>query len=223
MSDTDNIDVRRHLQRVTRDVHDALHRAPVLRQLTAPGLSVSSYNAALSVFTAFYHAVERKRVLCGAHAGFSVQAECDALSIDLNDPPVACPDLEIDSDLECLGALYVAHGASFGRNTFRANVARALPDHPHAFVRLAMDKGRWAELLATLDAAGQSEANRRQIEAGATRAFSCMWDVARTSDAGNAVTPKKAALEVPQMGMNGAQWGVSALPSLNVTGAAHKS
>lgn len=192
MTQTLSRDVRRHLQQVTQDVHQALHHDPVLRRLSTPGLTVGEYASALRVFAVFYNAVERERVRCGVFARFSVQCECDALWRDLGGGTVP-QALRIRGEMECLGALYVAHGASFGRGTFRANVTKSLLGHPHSFVRLATDKGRWINLIAELDRAGQSDAQRMHIQNGATRAFSFIQGVARAEK--NALSPVQTTLD----------------------------
>lgn len=171
--------VRRHLQRVTHDTHAALHHDPVLRQLSNPGLRAGAYDTALSVFAVFYEAIERTRILCGVSDRFAVQRECAALSADLGKCRAARQSLGISDPLGGLGALYVAHGAAFGRNTFRKNVTCCLPNHPTAFVNLEVERGTWSALLAELDAQGATPDGRRAIQVGAERAFSFMQEVAR--------------------------------------------
>lgn len=169
--------MRLQVQNVTRDVHDALHNDAVLRQLSSPKISPAAYTTALTVFAIFYHAVERTRAQNGIFNQFSLQPECAALSKDLDRHIPTCRDLDISSTFGCLGALYVAHGASFGRNSFRANVVTQLHDHPHSFVRLGMDKGKWGDLLVAMDT-GRSNADRLEIQTGAACAFSFIQDIA---------------------------------------------
>lgn len=170
--------VRQHLERVTRDIHQVLHRDPVLGQLSDPGLTAMGYTAALSVFGAFYHGIEQARVRLGVFDRFALSLECDALSTDLRCEMSSHRGFATDNALELLGALYVAHGAAFGRNTFRKNAVHALPNHSHYFVRLVADVERWKDLVAALDAAGQSPSERDHIQNGATHAFSFIHTLA---------------------------------------------
>ncbi|MEO1363804.1 MAG: hypothetical protein AAFU86_08525 [Pseudomonadota bacterium] len=173
------VGVRQHLARVTRDIHEALHNDPVLSVLSAPTLTPATYRAALQVFSVFYQSVERKRVALACCDDFALQDECSALSRDLGGCAPDAPDLSLSNGMQLLGALYVAHGASFGRGTFRANVTRRLPDHSHTFVGLRTDARRWQTLVATLEDAGQDATNLRHIQTGATRAFAYVDRAAR--------------------------------------------
>ena len=183
------VGVRQHLARVTYDIHEALHHDPVLSVLNAPALTSRAYHAALTVFCMFYHSVERERLRLGAHDVYALHDECAALLRDLDGRTPDAPDLSLPNDMQLLGALYVAHGASFGRGTFRANVTRLLPDHSHAFVSLRTEARRWKMLVAVLEDAGQDAAALRHIQTGATRAFAYVDRAARSLDTPATVAP----------------------------------
>ena len=167
--------VRQYLSRVTRDVHEALHVDPVLRPLRAPGLTLSAYHAALGAFGTFYQMVEANRRRLGVYEGFALQDACDALREDAPHTIETSPCAPLfHTAPEVLGALYVAHGASFGRGTFRKNAMSHLPSHPHRFVQLRPDPSRWQALIAELDRVGACNTTLGQVETGAQAAFRFM-------------------------------------------------
>lgn len=166
--------VREYLAASTRQVHDALHEDPVLSKLTSPDLTVKEYLAALAAFNAFYFAIEMERKRFDLFEQFSLHRECDALICDLNISRPSQTDIHFASELELLGALYVAHGATFGRNTFRANVLRAVKGKEHHFVSLRPAPDLWNELTNRLDCSCQSKDALAQMRAGAERSFSYM-------------------------------------------------
>ena len=86
-----------------------------------------------------------------------------------------------------MGALYVAHGAAFGRNTMRANVTTMLPKAPQNFMRLQVPTNRWRKLNATLTAIGQDVYERRRVISGANGAFSLIARLSKLQSRSNAV------------------------------------
>lgn len=166
--------VRDYLASSTRQGHEALHKDPVLSKLTSPDLTADEYRAALAAFGAFYGAVERARRRLGLFERFSLRRECEALArdLDITNPPQG--DMGLANEPQLLGALYVAHGASFGRNTFRANVMGVVKGQQHHFVSLRPAPELWQDLINRLESAGQSEEALAQMRAGAELAFSCM-------------------------------------------------
>lgn len=165
---------REYLAASTRQVHDALHNDPVLSKLTSPELTADEYHAALAAFGAFYGAVESARRRLGLFERFSLRRECEALARDLDIPKPPPADMGLANEPQLLGALYVAHGASFGRNAFRGNVLGVVKGHAHHFVSLRPEPGLWHDLVSRLESAGQSEEALAQMRAGAECTFSYM-------------------------------------------------
>ncbi|WP_299848843.1 hypothetical protein [uncultured Roseovarius sp.] len=165
---------RAHLASSTRKVHDALHKDPLLSKLTSPNLTAKEYYAALAAFGAFYFAIESERKRIGVFEQFSLYRECEALTRDLNPPFPSQPMIYLANESELLGALYVAHGATFGRNTFRANVLKAMPGRQHQFISLQIVPNLWRELVDKLESHCKPEGALEQMTAGAERSFSYM-------------------------------------------------
>ena len=168
------VDVRGHLAQVTADVHQALHNDPVLSRLSDPMLTASQYADALGVFCATFHQIEDARAHMQVHPRLTLSDECRALARDLGPAPRTSlhnAPLRLEDGHMVLGALYVAHGAAFGRNTMRKTVRTCLPHHSHAFMSLRPCPDTWRALLHTLQREGQSAGGLDRIEAGAVRAF----------------------------------------------------
>ncbi len=162
---------RAYLASSTRQVHDALHNDPLLSKLTSPNLTAREYRAALAAFGVFYFAIEAERKRFGAFEQFSLYRECEALTRDLNTRFPSPPPISVANDAELLGALYVAHGASFGRNTFRANILRATPGLQHHFVSLQTMPHLWGKLVDKIETNCEPEGALEQMRTGAERSF----------------------------------------------------
>lgn len=187
-----NKSVRANLALSTQDLHDALHHDVVLSRLTAADITPQCYCAALSVLQAFYLAVERARTQADLWQWLSLDAVCTGLHEDLGPPVLTGQTLTFASEEELLGGLYVAHGASFGRSSFRANITDRLPQMPQAFLTLRLEKPLWRALMALLEARGSNRPAGQDIERGAAKSFahvaalSALWrdntspDAART-------------------------------------------
>lgn len=178
------VSVRARIAAATGPIHQALHGDPVLGALTRADLAPPTYRAALAVFCTFYQGVEREQHRMGAWPEFGLGAECQALVADLGAaaPPT---DLRFGNGAALLGGLYVAHGASFGRGSFRANVARALPEASQVFVRLRSDPATWRALVAAMEDMGADPQGFADLANGARSAFGA---VARLS-AGAVISP----------------------------------
>lgn len=165
---------RRYLAQITYDVHQALHHDPVLSQLLDPMISPERYTRALSVFAHFYQVVEELRVAQGVYLPFSLEADCAALDRDLIELRVKAlatnkSPLQFESDAAMLGGLYVAHGASFGRNAMRKSLQTALPELSHHFFQRRLQGDTWNALLQAVEVVG--ERRRKELAEGAEHAF----------------------------------------------------
>jgi heme oxygenase len=174
--------VRACLADHTRAVHEALHHDPVLSRLAQPGVPEADYRDALTAFSAFYRAVERVREEVQLWPQFSLHAECAALEQDIGPRDAARMDRRLFTGparhAAVLGALYVAHGAGFGRASMRANVLCALPHLPHHFLRLPTSPTRWRALVAALEATSAEASDLAAARSGAALAFATMRDAA---------------------------------------------
>ena len=164
--------MRTELMRATQDIHHALHSDPVFACLMDPQLTAHQYARALSVFAEFYGAIERARSSHSHFQELNLTAECTALSYDVGPLNGPASQFDIRGREELLGALYVAHGAAFGRNSMRANVASQLPELPHHFLNLPMQSNRWRSLKENLERTGTDVLTRQRIVCGANAAFS---------------------------------------------------
>ncbi|MFK7868607.1 MAG: hypothetical protein AB8B58_05130 [Roseobacter sp.] len=162
--------VRQEVADVTRQIHNTLHKDAVLSRLMSPQISEAEYFRALTVLSHFYYAVEKHRKRFEVFDRFSLQAECTALQVDLGATTPA-GDLKLDTADAVLGALYVAHGASFGRTLFCRNVKTALAGSSHRFVALKVCKTSWRALLAELEHFSAQSCRRDRLFSGALRSF----------------------------------------------------
>lgn len=166
--------IRAALKAATRGSHSLLHNDPVLSKLTDPDIEAASYACALSVFAKLYNAVEDARRACGQWARFTLVPECTALARDGYGNNPAGPTLLRRDRTEMLGALYVAHGAAFGRSVFRRAMIKALPDFPHYFLTCSDDQTRWRELLKEIELQGAHPSRFEKLRAGAESGFACV-------------------------------------------------
>ncbi|MEM6758254.1 MAG: hypothetical protein AAF601_02125 [Pseudomonadota bacterium] len=166
--------VRQFLARATRDIHETLHHDPILSRLNSTHIRPDEYHAALTILGRFVCAVERERLRYDLFAAFTLDPLCTAVSADLGGPLAAEAPLALRDPAALLGALYVAHGAAFGRNSFRKTVTRALPEMRHAFVNLRMATAQWQGLIAALEEAGEDPAGLNSLLLGAQSAFDCV-------------------------------------------------
>ena len=169
--------VRASVAADTRALHEALHAHPVLRLLTSRDLNNAAYTSALNGFYALYASVEAERARIDIWPDLALGRERNALLADLGVPSVHPQADWLGSSSALLGALYTAHGAAFGRSSFRANVIACLPDAPHTFMRLRTAKSQWRCLLDRMEA----RAHRKQeIAEGARMAFALLPRVMQT-------------------------------------------
>ncbi|KIC48902.1 biliverdin-producing heme oxygenase [Tateyamaria sp. ANG-S1] len=173
-------DVRSEVAQATRQIHDALHRDPLLSCLMHADLTQAAYQSALGVFAQFYGAIETARNAVNLFPEFHLKAECVALQQDvcLVSPPE--PRFALQGRQALLGALYVAHGAAFGRNSMRTNVITALPNASHHFLRCPAPAHRWRALISTLEQVGHGPRARQRIIDGAQQAFSFVADISKS-------------------------------------------
>ena len=182
--------VRTKIVGATRLVHLELHSDPVLCCLTDPHVTLPAYLRALAVFHSFYHHIECERQNLSAWCDLSLSRECDALSADLPDMRRPGTSAQFADKAEMLGGLYVAMGASFGRQQFKANIAMALPAAPSAFVRLRTPKDTWRSVLSYLELHGADASTQKRIATGAQKSFAIVKALtATTADLTRAVEP----------------------------------
>ncbi|WP_299777070.1 hypothetical protein [uncultured Roseobacter sp.] len=163
--------VRAHVALSTRDLHETLHHDPVLGRLTAPDITPRCYRTALQVLQRFYEVVERAHQQAGIWPDLSLQMVCAQLQADVGPPQEVETQLVYETEEALLGGLYVAHGASFGRSSFRANIAQVLPDAPQAFISARLGKQTWQSLVALMESRGCDAPAAERIERGAAQSF----------------------------------------------------
>ena len=163
--------VQKQLIKATRSIHLELHKDPILCRLIEPDITLIDYLNALTVFHTFYHYVEMERMRFSDWHYMSLDKECSALQRDLPSLPVGRSTTFFNDELEMLGGLYVALGATFGRIQSRKNITKVLPEAPNAFINLRMSKNTWTCVTSTLETAGADAGDLARISSGATKSF----------------------------------------------------
>lgn len=157
--------VRQALREATRDIHERLDRAAVLRPLTSPTITVDEYRDALIALHGFNAPIERalgERALGegalgeGAERLDLLRADLADLGVDADSLPVAGALPALDGVPARLAARYVLDGSAHGGRAMLPNVTRALGfDATHGARFLASAgidmAGRWKALLARLE------------------------------------------------------------------------
>lgn len=173
--------VRSRLVEDTQVAHNALHMDPVLSGLVSAKLSPERYYNALRVFLDFYQTIEIERRRHGLWPCYRLASTVSALRNDLsmaipNELPLCLADHK-----EVLGALYVGHGAAFGRNIIRRNVKKTLAEANIQFLEQMPDPLVWQNLCNDLEAQGASPEGYAALWKGAVKAFSLIGYLAKAA------------------------------------------
>lgn len=167
--------MRQRLAGDTSRAHRALHSDPLLQRLTAPDVSLSDYKMALEAFFAFHSIVERERHRLDCWPQFALTDWLCALETDLQGAlPTGPRTLGLTSQVDGLGALYVAHGSFLGRSVLKGHVVAAFPDLPHAYLSHGFPSDTWRSLCRALDRAGTKPSGYNALRFGARRSFELM-------------------------------------------------
>ncbi|MEM6819824.1 MAG: biliverdin-producing heme oxygenase [Pseudomonadota bacterium] len=164
--------VREALNVATRDLHQALHVHPVSLALLERAES-GAVRTLLRANLRFTSTLEAARETACCWSDLSLAAPRDALRRDLPDQDADCesPPPDYQNADALLGALYVAHGAQFGRqqlrNAIEAGESKPLPE----YFTLPIDQAAWRRLLTELEENGADPERFRTMVAGAKAAF----------------------------------------------------
>lgn len=169
--------MRKLLVNHTRQAHEDLHSHPRITPLMRDDVSKAYYADLLADYHDFYSAVEAVRSDQGWKPDLSLARQVAALDADLIslDQPAHSamrytPGLQ--SEAECLGALYVLIGAQFGGQIIGGHIATALPNVScQYFSRHSSDIAQWRQLLAAVEALPERGPQRSATLAGATTTF----------------------------------------------------
>lgn len=147
--------VRLALREATREIHDRLDRAAVLRPLTSPSITADEYRAALIALHGFNAPIERA-LGEGAERLDLLRADLADLGVDADALPVAGSLPALDSHPARLAARYVLDGSAHGGRAMLPNVTRALGFDATRGARFLASAGidmpgRWKALLARLE------------------------------------------------------------------------
>ena len=147
--------VRHALRAATRDIHDRLDRAAILRPLTDPGIGTDEYRAALVALHGFNAPIERALGGGGERLDL-LRADLADLGLDADSLPVAAALPALDSRPARLAARYVLDGAAHGGRAMLPNITRALGFDAERGARFLASAGidmagRWKALLADLE------------------------------------------------------------------------
>lgn len=152
--------VRQALREATRDIHERLDRAAVLRPLTSPTITADEYRDALIALHGFNAPIERalgERALGeGAERLDLLRADLADLGVDADSLPVAGALPALDGLPARLAARYVLDGSAHGGRVMLPNVTRALGFDATRGARFLASAGidmagRWKALLARLE------------------------------------------------------------------------
>ncbi len=169
--------VHDELREKTRDVHQRLHRHPILGQLLKPGLVEEVYGRILVAYDSFFQGAEQARSRLECWRAFSLKPCLSALQSDLDgmalggDKLSPVPFSWIGCPLSCLGSLYALHGSRHGGVFIAKQVASSLPDTPRGFLELGPDQENWHELLNTLATSVKSRSDFERLASGARETF----------------------------------------------------
>ncbi len=148
--------VRNALRAATREVHDRLDKAAILRPLTDPGITTAEYRAALVALHGFNAPIEQ--ALGGGEDRLGLlRADLADLGLGADSLPVAVGLPPLDSHPARLAARYVLDGSAHGGRAMLPNITRALGFDAERGARFLASAGidmagRWKALLADLEA-----------------------------------------------------------------------
>ncbi|WP_188262425.1 biliverdin-producing heme oxygenase [Azospirillum tabaci] len=147
--------VRQALREATRDIHERLDRAAVLRPLTSPSITADEYRDALIALHGFNAPIERA-LGEGTERLDLLRADLADLGVDADSLPVAGSLPALDGLPERLAARYVLDGSAHGGRAMLPNVTRALGFDATRGARFLASAGidmagRWKALLARLE------------------------------------------------------------------------
>ncbi|GAA4249663.1 biliverdin-producing heme oxygenase [Azospirillum formosense] len=175
--------VRQALREATRDIHERLDRAEVLRPLTSPSITVDEYRDALIALHGFNAPIERalgERALGeGAERLDLLRADLADLGVDADSLPVAGALPALDGLPERLAARYVLDGSAHGGRAMLPNVTRALGFDATRGARFLASAGidmagRWKALLARLESDLDTPESARAACATAVALFAAL-------------------------------------------------
>ena len=164
-------DVRARLAADTREAHESLHVHPLSLALQArPNQQVVTAN--LLAARCFGVGLEHRRAALGVWTELTLAPALTLLEEDLGatPPDPGCSSLRL-APVEMLGALYVAHGAQFGRRQLAQCLTRAAFGPVPAYYRCPPDLATWRALADLLEMAGAAAGGYPALRAGALTAF----------------------------------------------------
>jgi len=171
---------RHALRAATQAIHDRLDRAPVLRPLTAPDLTMEDYRAALVALHGVHAPVEERLGGDGGRLAL-LRADLGDLGVDAAALPVMVGLPDLGGTAERLAARYVLDGSAHGGRAMLPNVSRALGFDAARGARFLASAGidaaaGWRDLLARLEAEIATPAARERACATAVGLFTAIED-----------------------------------------------
>lgn len=165
--------MRRFLEQETRPDHERLHTHPLLSRLMEDGLDLQTYISCLKAHLDFTNwALRATQPYLPAAQLVGLKRSAERLANDIAERPVTstCATSGITCHSSALGALYVAEGARFGRQTISTTLAGTLPNAPRSYFAAPSTPQSWTALLNDLE----TRADPRTALGGATAAFRTM-------------------------------------------------
>lgn len=158
---------RKRLQQATQTDHLALHAHPAFVRLLAPDLTQGELDCANALHLRAFRAIEAARDTLGVWEDLSLRGAIRALQADIGNRDFEEVDLGLRTSAQTLGALYVAHGSSFGAKVIGRNLRAVLPEASVAFYA-QKSKTAWQKLILTLDALSGTEVDQAVLGAQST-------------------------------------------------------
>lgn len=172
------VSVRQALARYTEPEHEALHVHPWISRLARPDLDPGTYAKIMAAYHAFFCGIDATRRKTGVFANFSPGPQIAAMESDM--AALGCRAYPFsgvrrtwveENRWGVLGALYVLHGSGFAAKTLNANVKKALPDAPRAYLSLGTSKDVWCSLISEIETSQSNRVEKDLLFEGAAQTF----------------------------------------------------
>lgn len=158
---------RKYLQKATEADHLALHAHPAFARLLEADVTQPELDQANTLHLTAFKAIETARETLHVWEDLTLRNAITALQADIGQQDIEHIDLLLDTRAQTLGALYVAHGSSFGGNVIGRNLRAALPEASIEFYA-QKSKTTWQKLVLTLEALTGAEVEDAVVGAQST-------------------------------------------------------
>ncbi|WMS42788.1 biliverdin-producing heme oxygenase [Acuticoccus sp. MNP-M23] len=173
-----NNSVRHRLRAATEDLHQGLHRHPLLSRLLAADLTIDELRACAAVSFAAIEIVEAERARRAIWPELSLADRLSVLRMESdrrNEASLADGGALIEGEPELLGALYVVHGSAIGGGILFKRVGKLFPEVARSVFQ-PQDPAAWKYLCTLIESLPEAVVER--CVRGATTLFNYYRKVA---------------------------------------------